>query len=119
MHSLQRNESRGVSGSNTWTTVTNGFVRQRELSEVMTNHLRFNFHLVERLPVMDTNNTSYHVGKNNHVSKMCLHNGRFLVWEGFFLRFSELLHQSHRFHFQTTGESSACSSVHDFHELFG
>merc|ERR1719204_1622381 len=50
---------------------------------------------------------------------MRLHNSRLLVGESFFLGFAEFLHQSHGLHFEATGESSACSGVHDFHELFG
>ena len=63
--------------------------------------------LVEGLSIVDTDNTSDHIGQHNHVSKMCLHNSRFLVGESLFLRFAQLFHQSHRFHLQTTCESTS------------
>ena len=37
---FQWNESWGVSGTNTWTTVTNWFVGHWKFSKIMTNHLR-------------------------------------------------------------------------------
>merc|ERR1712116_89882 len=78
--SLQWNESRGVSGTNTWTTVTNRFVGQREFSQVMSDHFRFDFNLVEGLPIVDTDDASDHVGKNDHVTKMGFHLEELLFW---------------------------------------
>ena len=61
--------------------MTNRFVGQRELSEVMPNHFRFDFDLVEGFSVMDTDDATDHVGKDNHVSEMSLHDSWFLVGE--------------------------------------
>merc|ERR1712126_8235 len=49
---------------------------------------------------------------------MGLHNSRFLIRKSFLLSFAEFLHQSHRFHFQSSGESSSCTCVNDLHQLF-
>ena len=87
--------------------MANGFVRQRELTEVMSDHLWFDFNLVEGFTVVNTDDASDHVGKDDHVSEMGFHNGRFLVGESFFLGLAEFLHQSHWLHFQTTSESTS------------
>lgn len=42
---LKRDESGAVSSTNTWPTVLDGLVGQRELSKVEPNHLRLNFDL--------------------------------------------------------------------------
>merc|ERR1712189_24693 len=49
---------------------------------------------------------------------MGLHNSWFLIRESFFLGLSEFLHQSHRFHFQSTSESTSGPCVDNLHQLF-
>merc|ERR1712212_1185184 len=106
-----------MSGTDTGTTMTNRFVGQRELSKVMSNHLRFDFNLIECLPVVDADDGTDHIRQHDHVSEMCLHHGRFLVHRSFFLRFPQFLHQCKRFHLQTTCESATCPGMYDLHEL--
>merc|ERR1719192_1594681 len=48
---------------------------------------------------------------------MGLHYSWFFIWGSFFFGLSEFLHQSHGFHFQSTGESTSGSSVDNLHQL--
>ena len=65
---LQRDESRRVSGTNTRPSVFDGFISDAEFTQIMTNHFRLNFNLVESLAIVNTNNAACHLWNNNHVS---------------------------------------------------
>lgn len=67
---LQRNEAGRMSGSNTRTTVLNRLVSDGELSQVMTNHFRLDFHLVEGLAVVHADHGAHHLGQDDHVSQV-------------------------------------------------
>ena len=51
---LQRNEPRTVRRTNTRPTVLDRSVTDTELAQIMTHHLRLDFHLVELLPGVDS-----------------------------------------------------------------
>merc|ERR1711928_180690 len=104
-------------GTNTWSTMTNRLVGERKLTEIMTNHFRLDLHLVEGFTIMDSYDGSDHVRKHDHVPQMRFDHSWFLVWRSFFLRFSQLYHQSHGFHFQPTCKSAPCPGMHNFHKL--
>jgi len=62
-----------VGGTNTRATVLHRLVCDRELSQVVSNHLSLDFHSVEDLSVVDTDHASNHLGNDNHVTKVSLH----------------------------------------------
>lgn len=52
---LKRDESGAVGGTNTWPTVLDGLVGQRELAQIETNHFWLNFDLSdinENIPML-------------------------------------------------------------------
>lgn len=116
-HLLQWNESGAVGSTNTGTTVLNGFVGQDEFTQVVTDHFRFNFNLAEIFAVIDTDDRAGHFGNDNHVSQVGLDNFGFLIWRSLFLGFAQFLDQGHWLAFQTTGETSAGTAVHQFNQL--
>lgn len=110
----QRNESRGsVTGS----SVSNWSVGNRELTQVVSNHLRLDLNGVENLTVVDTNQRANHLRNNNHVSQVSLNNGRLLVSWSSQLSSSQLGNQAHRLGAQTSGESSSNSSAAELGEF--
>lgn len=92
-------------------------LRDRELSQVVSHHLRLDFNLVELLSRVDTNNTANHLGHNNHVSQVRSDNIRLLVWLGLLLALAKLLDQAHRLALQATVEPTAGTSVNYITEL--
>ena len=71
--SLEGDEPGGVGSTNTRPTVLNRLVRDGELSQVVTNHLRLDLDLVEGLPVVHTNDASNHLWDNDHVPQVGSH----------------------------------------------
>ena len=76
---LQRNELRRVSSTNTRTVVLHRLVRQRELAQIVTDHLSLDFNVVEVATVVHTNNRTNHLGNHDHVTQVSLHRVRTLV----------------------------------------
>ena len=76
---LQRNELRRVSSTNTRTVVLHRLVRQRELAQIVTDHLSLDFNVVEVATVVHTNNRTNHLGNHDHVAEVSLHRVRTLV----------------------------------------
>lgn len=124
----------------TRTTVLDGSVRTRELSEVVTGHLRLNLNtgenldnasrsdvkiqeispttLAAHLAVVDTHDTSNHLRHNNHIPQMRLHNRGLLIGRCFLLGLAQLFDKAHGAAFETTLEPSAGTSVYKFDELW-
>ena len=69
---LQRDEAGRVGGSNTGTTVTDGSVRNGELSEVEADHLHLNIYHVEHLAVVHSHGGADHLGGDDHISQVGL-----------------------------------------------
>jgi hypothetical protein len=136
---LEGNETRRVGGTNTrssvldWVAVRllvtcassnpnlrrkNGYVlRDREFSQIMTNHLGLDFHLVELLARVDTNDTTNHLRNDNHISQMRLDEVGLLVGLGFLLGLAQLLDQTHGLALETAVEPTASTGVDDIAEL--
>merc|ERR1719193_1796200 len=92
---LQRDESGGVSSSNSWPSVLHRLVGDGEFAQVVANHLWLDFNLGENLAAVNTNNRSSHLWDNDHISQMSLHNIWLLVNRGFLLLLPEFLDQGH------------------------
>jgi hypothetical protein len=68
----QRDEARGVGGSNTGTTVLDRGVGNGELSEVVTDHLSLDFDVGEDLSVVNSNDGTDHLGDDDNVTEVGL-----------------------------------------------
>ena len=98
-------------------------VSQRELAQVVTNHLSLDFNVVETLSVVHTHNGANHLRNHNHITKVGLHRLRTLI-----LRSIRLLHlyftceitysntqsldKSLRLSLKTTTETTTSTSLH-------
>lgn len=112
----QRHESgRSVTGS----TVSDWGVGDRELTQVVANHLWLDLNGVENLTVVDTDDGTNHLWDNNHVSQVGLDNSWLLVSWGGQLSSSQLGNQTHWLRAQTSGESSSDSGAAKLGELLG
>ena len=116
---LKRNETGRVGSTDTWSSVLNWAVRDREFGQVVTNHLRLDFDLVELLSGVDTDNAANHLWDDDHVSQVSLDQIRLLVWLSLLLGLAELLDETHRLALQTTVEPTASTGVDDIAELVG
>ena len=108
-----------MGGTDTGTTVLNRRVRNGEFSEVVSDHLGFDFNLVENLSGVDSDDRADHLGNNDHVTEMGLDDVGLLVGFGFLLGLSEFLDQAHWAALEAAVEPSAGAGVDDFEELFG
>jgi hypothetical protein len=94
-------------------------LRDREFSQVVSNHLRLDFHLVELLARVDTNDATNHLGDHNHVSQMGLDEIRLLIGLRLLLGLAQLLDQTHGLALETAVEPTTGTSVDDIAELVG
>ena len=85
----------------------------------MANHLGLDLNLVELLAGVNTNDTANHFGYDDHVTKVRLHEIRFLVGFSLLLGFSQLLNQTHGLSLKTAVKPAASASMDDIPELFG
>ncbi|KAB8303578.1 hypothetical protein EYC80_004979 [Monilinia laxa] len=92
-------------------------LRDREFGQVVTNHLRLDFDLVELLSGVDTDNAANHFWNNDHVSQVSLDQIGLLVWLSLLLGLTELLDETHRLALQTAVEPTTSTSVDDIAEL--
>jgi hypothetical protein len=125
-----------VSSTDTWTTVLDwlaatllipdlhsctkarrNLLRDRELSQVVANHLRLDLDLVELLSGVDTDDGTNHLWDDNHVTEVSLDQIRLLVWLGLLLGLAELLDQAHRLALEAAVEAAAGSGMDDVTEL--
>lgn len=105
-------------GTNTWTTVFDGFVGARELGEVVPCHFRFDFDGVEGLAIVYTDDATDHLRDDDHVSQVSLYDGWFLVRRGLFFGFAEFLDETHWTAFEAAVELATSTCVDEFNELF-
>lgn len=69
------------------------------------------------LSVVDGSDGSNHLRDDDHISQVSLDRSRLLIWLALLLCLSELLDERQRLCSETSLEASACSGVHDLHEL--
>ena len=92
-------------------------LRDRELSQVVADHLRLDLDRVKLLAGVDTDDGADHLGDDDHVTQVGLDDGRLLVWRGLLLRLAELLNQAHGLALQATVEPTAGAGVDDIAQL--
>lgn len=104
-------------GGGTSSTVSDWGVSDGELTQVVAQHFRSDFNLVEGLTVVDTDDGTDHFWDDDHVSQVGLDNSWLLVfWTGQ-LSGSQLLHETVWLTRDTTGELSSNSSWGHLDEL--
>lgn len=85
----------------------------------MANHFRLDFHLVELLARVNTNDATNHLRNNNHVTEMGLDEVGLLVGLGLLLGLAELLDQTHGAALQATVDPAAGTGVDNIAQLVG
>ena len=85
----------------------------------MSNHLRLDLNLIELFSRVDTNDTTNHLGDNDHVSQVSLDKIGLFVRLSLLLCLPQLLDQTHRLALETTVEPTAGTSVDNITELVG
>lgn len=68
----QRNETRGVGGTNTRATVLDGGVGDGELTEVVSNHISLNLYGDISLSIVNTSDGTDHLGDDDDVTEVGL-----------------------------------------------
>lgn len=67
-----------LSGTHTCLTVLTWLIGQRKLSQVTSNHVKLDLHIVEGLSIVDCDVVSNHFRKNDSIAKMSLDGSRLL-----------------------------------------
>merc|ERR1712168_919320 len=116
---FERNETGRVGSADTGATMLDWLVGDRELAQVMTNHLGFDFNLVECFALVDSDDASDHLGHDDHVPQVRLHGLGLLVGKTSLLRLTQLLDETHRLAFETTSELAANAAREQLHQLVG
>ncbi len=106
-----------MSSTDTWTTVSDWLVGDRELSQVVANHLWLNLNLVELLSGVDADDGADHLWDDDHVTEVSPDGVWLLVWLGLLLGLAELLDQTHWLALEAAVEASASAGVDDVTEL--
>lgn len=83
----------------------------------MADHLGLDFHLVEGLAIVNSNDASDHFWDNDHVSQVRFHYLWFLKWTCFFLGLTKTFNEAERFAFQTMRNPASSSAGEEFHQL--
>ena len=109
VHLSERDEARRVRGTDTWTSVSDGLVGERELAGVVADHLGLDLDLVEDLAVVDGQDAADHLGQNDDVAQVGLDHGWLLQWQALLLRFAQLLQQRQRLSLEAARVASARS----------
>uniref|UniRef100_A0A0E9X7T9 Uncharacterized protein n=1 Tax=Anguilla anguilla TaxID=7936 RepID=A0A0E9X7T9_ANGAN len=106
-----------MGGSNARATVLNRLVSDGELSQVVANHFRLDFHLVESLAIVHSNHGPHHLRQDNHVPQVSLHHFRLLHGGCLFLGLAQTLQERLLLATQTTVQPSALTGAIQLHQL--
>mmetsp|Transcript_2105 Transcript_2105/g.13683 ORF Transcript_2105/g.13683 Transcript_2105/m.13683 type:complete len:266 (-) Transcript_2105:33-830(-) len=85
----------------------------------MSNHLWFDFHLVECLSIVHAHHGSDHLRHDDHVAQVRAHGIRSFAVRCLFFRDPELLDQGQRFPFESSLEPTPGSCREEFHQFVG
>eukprot|EP00967_Tisochrysis_lutea_P027869 scaffold32377_cov34-Tisochrysis_lutea.AAC.6 len=92
-HLLERNELGRGGSTNTGPSVAHRLIRHGELAKVHADHVSLDLNRGEHLALVDTNDGPNHLGDDDHVAQMRLHNVRLVVRAAVLLRLDKLLLQ--------------------------
>jgi len=113
----ERRELGAGSRTGTSTTVLDWLVTDRELAQIVADHVRLDFDLGEAHAVVDTDSRGNHLWDDDHVSQVGLDNDRLAITIGILLGF-RLAHSADEVHRDVaTGKSATCSRVQQLHQL--
>jgi len=116
---LERDELRRRGGTNTGATVTHGLVRDRELAQVVANHVGLDLNRGEDLAVVHADDRADHLRHNEHVAQVRLDDVRLVVRAAVLLGLAQLLEQRHALALNAAREPPACARVHQINQLLG
>ena len=88
-----------------------------ELAQIMANHFRLDFDLVEGFSVVDSNDGPDHLGHNNHVAEMGLDQGWLLVGSSCLFGFTQFLDETHWLALKTALETTTGTSMDQLDKL--
>lgn len=74
-------------------------------------------YLAEVLAIVNANDGAGHLGHDDHVPQMGLHNLGLLIWWSLLLGLAKFLDQSHWLALQAAGETPAGTAVHQLNQL--
>ena len=97
--------------------MTDRFVCDGELAQVVACHLWSDFNLVERLAVVNANVRANHLWDDDHVSQVCLDSSWLLTLTESLFGLSESLQQAERLAPNATNKLSSCTAVDEFNKL--
>ena len=104
--------------SSTGSTMSDWGVSNGEFTQIVTQHFWSDFHLVENLTVVDTDDGTDHFWNNDHVSHVGSDWSWLFIFWGSQLGSSQLLHETGWLGSHTTGKSSSNSSWGQLDEIF-
>eukprot|EP01084_Bolivina_argentea_P298334 514089_1 len=114
---LQGDELGAMGGTDTGATVLDGLVGQRELGQVVGDHLSLDLNSVELLAVVDTDDGADHLGHDDHVAQVGADGLGLLTNLHELLGLAELLHQGHGLALETASETATSTGVDHLGEL--
>ena len=109
---MQWDETTGVGGTNTWSTVTNWFVSNRKFSQVFTNHFWLDWYDVKMFSVVYSCYTTNHVWHDDHITQVRFYWRWDFVWSnccGCPLGRTQLSHKAVVLWWHTAFEPSSCT----------
>ena len=93
-------------------------ITDTKLPQIKPHHLGLDLHLIELFPAVNPNHGADHLGHDDHVAQVRLHEVGFLVGFGVLFGAAELFDEAHGFAFEAAVEAAAGAGVHDVAELF-
>jgi len=108
-----------VGGTDTGATVLDGLVGDRKFAEVVSDHLRLDFDLIEGFSLVNTDDASDHFRHDDHVSQMSLDGVGLFVGQASLLALAQLLDETHGLALQAACELAANAAGEQLHQLVG
>ena len=106
-----------MGSTDTWSTMLDGLVADRELCKIMTGHLWLDFDAVEHLSIVDANDAADHLWDNDHISQVGLDNSRLLVWWSSLFGSTKLFNETHRTSLKTALEATTGAAMYEIYKL--
>ena len=115
--SLERNEPWWVGGTNTRFSVFHWLVWDWELNQIMPNHFRLDFKLIESIPIVHSNNASNYFKYYDRIVQMGSDWFRLLTRWGLTFRLAKLFDQGRGLSLQSSLEPSSSIGVKELDKL--
>ena len=119
LYYLLKGDHLGSGHQSTGATVLDGLVGDGELAQVATDEIRLDLNVDELLAVVDADDRSDHLRKDDSVSEVGLDSDGLLTISDVLLSLGQLLDQGHGTSLDASGELSSVSGVEHLHNLGG